>query len=89
MVNVKTNKYERYQSPLVKLNQSGITAKQGHAVITTSIPSSISAAVGMPQSSTSASRLMQTQAQASTSLKISSKGSKQMSQFRYGPVRAV
>lgn len=42
------------------------------------------------QSSTSASRLMQSQnTTVGSSIKISSKGQKQMNQFRYGPVRAV
>lgn len=46
---------------------------------------------GLHQSSTSTSRLMQSQAATgtSTNLKLSTKGSKQMNQFRYGPVRAV
>ena len=91
-----SNKYERYQSPIVKLNQGGITAKQGQGVITTTntatgnaTQNQMSSSTGMPQSSTSAGRLMQNSVSASGSLKIQSKGSKQMNQFRYGPVRAV
>ena len=40
--NPKTNKFERYESPIIKLNQSGITAKQGQGVVTTSMGNSAS-----------------------------------------------
>ena len=50
-----SNKYERYQSPIVKLNQGGITAKQGQGVITTTntapgnaTQNQMSSSTGMP-----------------------------------------
>ena len=91
-----SNKFDRYQSPALKSNQAGITAKQSSTQgvpITTSHTQQVMSS-SMQNTSTSAGRLMQaavgnTQTAASASLKINSKGSKQMSQFRYGPVRAV
>ena len=95
LANAKTNKFERYQSPIIKLNQGGITAKQGQGVSTIKVTSSAVNAMALvansdlTQASTSASHLMQNAAPASASLQLQTKGSKQMSNFRYGPVRAV
>ena len=82
------DKFERYQSPMIKLNQSSNngSAKQVQDAISTNMGMFSSS---IEQSSTSASRLMQSQTQINTSIKIATKGSKQMNQFRYGPVRAV
>ena len=85
---VKTNKFDRYQSPITKLNQGGITAKQTQGVPITSntAAAASSSLTASMQNSVGGS---QQQTAASASLKIQSKGSKQMNQFRYGPVRPV